>query len=72
MAMETKARMTTFLFKEFFSFLINQFLKGIFPSNQYLLILDGHSSHVTLETTKQTQQLGLDMVTLHSYTSHVL
>jgi hypothetical protein len=34
--------------------------------------LDGHGSHVTLKTLKQTKQLRLDMITLQSHTSHIL
>jgi hypothetical protein len=41
---------TFFLFKECLSFFVNLVLKGIFQSNMHILILDGHGSHVTLET----------------------
>ncbi len=34
--------------------------------------MDGHGSHVTLKTLKQTRQLRLDMITLQSHTSHIL
>jgi hypothetical protein len=37
--------------------------------NHHLLILDGHGSHFTLEAIKQTQQFGLNMMTLPSNTS---
>jgi hypothetical protein len=43
-----------------------------FPTNRYLLILDAHGSHVTLKTIKQAMDIGLDMITLLSHTSHAL
>jgi intergrase/recombinase len=49
--LQTKARMiTSFLFKEFLSFCKRSILGGIFQSNQHLLILDGHQSHVIIES----------------------
>jgi len=41
--------MTSFLFKEFLSFFKRSIPSGIFQSNQHLLILNGHGSHVTLK-----------------------
>jgi hypothetical protein len=41
----------------------------MFLMNDHLLILDGHGSHVTLEAIEQTQQFGLNMMTLPSNTS---
>jgi hypothetical protein len=46
-----KAWMTSFLFKESLSFFFKMSISsGIFLSNPHILILDGHVSHVTLET----------------------
>jgi hypothetical protein len=72
MAVQTKAWIISFLFKEFLSFFKSSLLCGIFLNNHHLLILDGHGSHVSLEAIKQVQQFGLDMITLPSHTSHVL
>ena len=36
------------------------------------LILDRHNSHMTLEVVKISMEAGLDIVSLPSYTSHVL
>ncbi len=44
-------------------------LSGISLSNKHLLILDGHGSHVTLETIEQAQAFWLDMIILPSHTS---
>ena len=41
-------------------------------TNRHLLILDGHNFHVTLEVVKISMELGLDMVSLPSHTSHAL
>jgi hypothetical protein len=50
MDMESKAWMTTFLFKEFLFFFSKRImLSGISLTNKHMLILDGHGSHVTLE-----------------------
>jgi hypothetical protein len=45
---------------------------GISPTNMHLLIMDGHGSHVTLEVVYKAMQIGLDLVTLPSHTSHRL
>jgi hypothetical protein len=50
MVVHTKTWMTSFLFKEFLSFFKKLVPNGIFPNNYHLLILDGHGSHVSLET----------------------
>jgi hypothetical protein len=49
MAMESKAWMTTFLFKEFLSFFKRSIPSGIPIINRRPLILDGHGPHVNLE-----------------------
>jgi hypothetical protein len=64
MVVQTKAWMTSFLFKEFLSFFKRSILGGSSPSNHHLLILNGHGSHVSLEAIKQVQQFGLDMIML--------
>jgi len=70
MTMQSKAWMTTFLFKEFFFFFKRSILSGISLTNKHLFIFDGHGSHVTLKTIKQAQAFGLNIVTLLSHTSH--
>jgi len=72
MAMQSKAWMTTFLFKEFLSFFKRSILSGISLTNKHLFILDGHGSHVTFEAIKQVKKFGLYMITLPSHTSHAL
>ncbi len=72
MAMQSKAWMITFLFKEFMSFFKRSIPSGISITNRHMLILDGHGSHVTLEAIKQAQKFGLDMNTLPSYFSCTL
>jgi hypothetical protein len=70
--MQSKARMITFLFKEFLFFFKRCIPNGISIINRHLLILDGHGSCVTLEAIEQVQEFGLDMITLPSHTSHAL
>jgi hypothetical protein len=52
MIVQKNAQMTCFLFKEFLSFFIKLVLGGISQSNHHLFILNGHGSHVTLESYK--------------------
>jgi hypothetical protein len=72
MAMQSKAWVITFLFKEFLSFFKRSIPSGISITNRNLFILDGHGSHVTLEAIEQAQEFGLDMITVPSHTSHAL
>jgi hypothetical protein len=53
------------------------FFKSFIPSeisltNKHLIILNGHASHVTLETIKQVKEFGFDMIILPSHTFHAL
>jgi hypothetical protein len=70
MAMQSKAWMTTFLFKEFMFFFKRSIPSKISITNRHMLILDGHGSHVALQAIEQAQEFGLDMITLPSHTSH--
>jgi hypothetical protein len=56
MAMQSKAWMTTFIFKEFLFFFKRFIPNGMSITNSHLFILDGHGSHVTLETIEQAQE----------------
>ena len=74
MAMQTKAWMTATLFSHWISHFIRclQSKGGISQGRRHLLILDGHNSHVTLEVVHKCREVGLDLVTLPSHTSHRL
>jgi hypothetical protein len=74
MAMQPKAWMTGYLFFSWISHFKEALEKlgGILPSNRHLLILDGHSSHVTLDVIHKAKLIGLDILTLPSHTSHRL
>jgi len=72
MVMQSKAWMTTFLFKEFLSFFKRFISSRISITNRHPFILDGHGSHVTLEAIEQAQKFGLDMITIPSHASHAL
>ncbi len=68
-----KKRLQDFFFVQRVFYLFKKYVpSGVFLTNQHLLILDGHGSHVTLETIEQAQDFGLDMITLPSHTSHIL
>jgi hypothetical protein len=44
----------------------------ISPVHRYLLILDGHISHVSVEVVQDAKRTGLDLLTLPSHTLHAL
>ena len=74
MSMQPLVWMTGYLFSVWILNLIEsvQSRGGISKKNMHLLILDGHSSHVTLDVVQEARALGLDLLTLPSHTSHVL
>jgi hypothetical protein len=41
-------------------------------TNQHLLVLDGHNSHVTIDVVHKAKKMGLDLITLPSHTSYAL
>ena len=45
---------------------------GVSPERWHLLIIDGHNSHVTVDVVMKAMEVGLDLVTLPSHTSHRL
>ncbi len=72
MAMQKKAWMNFFLFKEFLSF-FKQFVPiGVSTTNQHILIVDSYGSHVTLKVVEQAHKFGLDMIILLTHTFHAL
>ena len=74
MAMQTKAWMTATLFSHWISHFVQclERKRGISQDRRHLLILDGHNSHVTLEVVQKCREVGLDLLTLPSHTSHRL
>ena len=74
MAMQPEAWMTQFLFSNWITHFINCLSRrgGISHERRHLLIVDGHNSHVTLEVVIKAMDVGLDLLTLPSHTSHCL
>jgi hypothetical protein len=72
MAMQKKTWMITFFFTKFLFLFKRSIPSGVSVTNRHLLILNGHGSHVTLETIESAKDIGLDMITLSSHTSHAL
>jgi hypothetical protein len=74
MAMQLEGWMTATLFSHWISHFIQALEKRgrISTANRHLLIVDGHNSHVTMEVVHKAMAIGLDLVTLPSYTSHRL
>jgi hypothetical protein len=74
MAMQPRAWMTGYLFSAWISHFIEcvQHTGGISVEQRHLLILDGHSSHMTLDIVWEARAAGLDLLTLPSHTSHAM
>jgi hypothetical protein len=70
--MQKQTWMISYLFKEWLSLFSKSIPWGISQDNPHLLILDGHGSHVMIEAFEQVIEIGLNMVTLPSHTSHAL
>jgi hypothetical protein len=74
MAMQPRAWMTSYLFSAWISHFIEcvQRTGGISAQQRHLLILDGHSSHVTFDVVREARAARLDLLTLPSHTSHAM
>ncbi|MCO5569309.1 hypothetical protein L7F22_023021 [Adiantum nelumboides] len=72
MAMQQKAWMTGKLFQAWINHFKHSIDQDMGFSQQQLLILDGHGSHVSLEVVASTYKVGKDIVTLPAHTSHKL
>jgi hypothetical protein len=74
MAIQPWAWMTSYLFSAWISHFIELVRRfDVISSEQrYLLILDGHNSHISLDVVHEAKSVGLDLVTLPSHTSHAL
>ena len=66
--------MTTSLFSAWLDHFISALKKqnSIFVSSPYLLILDGHSSYVTLDVVERARVVGLYLLTLPLHYSHTM
>ena len=74
MAMQPEAWMTQFLFSNWITHFVNWLSSrgGISRERRHLLIVDGHNSHVTLDVVMKAMDVGLDLLTLPSHTTHRL
>jgi hypothetical protein len=74
MAMQVQAWMISYLLSTWISHFIESVTRigGISPTRRHLLILDGHSSHVIVDVMREAKSVGLDLLTLPSYTFHAL
>ena len=61
-------------FSKWMSFFLNyhERKKSLSPTRRFLLVLDGHKSHVSLEVLLKAKEHGIDMVSLPSHTSHAM
>lgn len=64
--------MTNNIFLEWMQHLKKNTQGGLPKDNRHLLILDGHSSNVTIETISNKLKIGLDIITLPTHSSQIL
>jgi hypothetical protein len=74
MAMSSKAWMTAFLFSAWIDHFIQALRNhsSVSVSSPHLLIMDGHSSHITIDVVKRTRAVELHLLTLPSHCSHAM
>jgi hypothetical protein len=73
LAWQCKKKLGWFFFVQgIINFFKKSIIGGVSCTNRHLLVLDGHGSHVTLETIEQAPKFEFQMITLPSYTSHAL
>ena len=74
MAMQPQVWMTQFLFSNWLSHFIQALGSrgGISNQNRHLLVVDGHTSHVTVDVVLQAMEVGLDVLTLPSHTRNAI
>ena len=74
MAMSNKAWMTAFLFAAWIDHFILALKtqSDISVDSPHLLIMDGHSSHITMDVICRAREVGLHLLTLPSHCSHAM
>jgi hypothetical protein len=74
MAMSKKAWMTAWLFSAWIDHFIVALKNhsAISVASPHLLIMDGHSSHVTIDVVEKARSVGLHLLMLPSYCSHAM
>ena len=74
MAMSNKAWMTAFLFAAWIDHFILALKtqSDISVDSPHLLIMDGHSSHITMDVVCRAREVGLHLLTLPSHCSHAM
>jgi len=72
MAAHPHAWMTKELFLNWLCHFATSVPSGVSPENIHLLILDGHGSHMALQTIEETNIFGIDLLTLLPHTTHIL
>ena len=71
MAMRPCAWMTSFLFAQWISHFVKS-LEAMRGVQRHLIILDGHVSHFSIQTVKETCRYGIDLLTLSSHSSRAM
>jgi hypothetical protein len=74
MGMQSKGWMDGYLFKKWMDHFLQvmRIRGGLSPTQRYLMVLDGHTSHVAFNVIIKAYEAGLDMVILPSHTWHAL
>jgi len=66
------AWMTKELFLNCLCHFVESILGGVSPNSRHLLILDGHGSHMDVQTIEEEEKIGIDLLTLPTHTTHIL
>ena len=72
MAAHPHAWMTKELFLNWLTHFSGSIPGGVSPENRHLLVLDGHGSHIAVQTIEEANNLGIDLLTLPAHTTHRL
>ena len=72
MAAHPHAWMTKQLFLSWLFHFAASVPSGISPNNRHLLTLNGHGSHMAVQTIEEANNLGINLLTLPAHTTHRL
>ena len=67
-----RAWMTKELLFNFLCHFFTSIPSHLSPKNRHLLVLDGHGSHIVVQTIEEVNKLGIDLLTLLSHTTQRL
>ncbi|XP_062704375.1 uncharacterized protein LOC134286727 [Aedes albopictus] len=64
--------MTSFVFRHYIETALNPYLERNQIKKPVIFIIDGHSSHINLETSKMCQDLGIELIALYPNVTRIM